>query len=112
VIDSVIENVTVEPARRVVLQLGLTYTTTPEQMEKSLDILKKIPDTVNEIEMDTFPYFSDYGDSSLNIKYIYFIKKNADIFEAESKVNLAILKQFNVNGLRFAYPTTTVYLEK
>jgi MscS family membrane protein len=112
VIDSVVENVTQEPARRIILQLGLVYNTTPDEMKKALDILKSLPSSINGIEKDVFAFFNSYGDFSLNIKFIYYIKKNADIFETESEVNLKILQVFNQNNLKFAYPTSTLYIEK
>jgi MscS family membrane protein len=112
VIDSVVENVTVEPAHQVVLSLNLTYCTTPEQMTQALELLKQLPSSVPEIEKDVAAFFSGYGDSSLNIKLFYNIRKEMDISEVESKMNLIILSLFNKNGLKFAYPTSTVYLEK
>ena len=112
VVDSVIENITVEPSRRVVLQLGLTYNTNTEQMSLALELLKNLPSLIEDIETEVFAYFTSYGDFALNIKFIYYIKKQADIIETESKVNLKILSLFNENKLNFAYPTTTVYIEK
>ncbi|MDR0874420.1 MAG: mechanosensitive ion channel family protein [Prevotellaceae bacterium] len=112
VADSVIENISSEPVRRVVLSLGLTYDTTPEKMQTALNLLKGLPDIVTEIKHDISAYFNTYGDFSLNITLTYFIRKNADLLDTQSKVNLKILSLFNENGLNFAFPTQTVILEK
>jgi MscS family membrane protein len=78
-------------------------------MKEAIAILKKLPGVVAEIEKDTIAVFSDFGDFSLNLTYIYYIKKNLDIRESMSKVNFEILNDFNNAGLNFAFPTQTVY---
>ena len=40
IVEASIENISNEPMRRVILDLGLTYNTSPEKMEKALEILK------------------------------------------------------------------------
>ncbi len=108
VVDSVIENTTLEPARRITLPLGLTYQTSPEKMQLALDLLKKMPDLIPEILPNVSAYFTSYGDYALNITFVYFIRKKASIVDTQSKVNLMILSKFNENSLDFAYPTTVI----
>jgi MscS family membrane protein len=107
--DASVVNISVEPSRRVVIKLGLTYDTAPDKMLEAIDILKKIPQAVNEIDASTIAVFSDFGDFALGITYIYYIKKDRDIRESNSKVNFEILNKFNAAGLNFAFPTQTVY---
>jgi MscS family membrane protein len=110
--DVSVTNITSEPARRVVVTLGLTYDTRYEQMEYALTLLKRMPKIIPEVsDRDLAATFSDYGDSALLITFIYFIRKPADIRETISKVNFEILRTFNEAGLNFAFPTQTVYLE-
>ena len=100
--------------RRVVLNIGLTYDTTPEKMKEALDILKAIPGRVKDVSSkpsDTTAVFSSYADSALVIMYIYFIEKQGDILGVTSNMNLEILSSFNKAGLEFAFPTQTVYIE-
>jgi MscS family membrane protein len=111
VVDTAVVNVTAEPAKRITVTLGLTYDTTPEKMQLALQLLKDTPKSVAQIEAKSFPYFVEYGDSSLNLKYLYDIKPGEDFFETQSKVNLHILTEFNKNGLDFAFPTQTVYVK-
>ena len=40
--DNAVENVTLEPSRKVVVNLGLTYETSPDNMEKAIQMLKDI----------------------------------------------------------------------
>jgi MscS family membrane protein len=109
IVDSEIENVTAEDARKITLNLGLTYDTTPEAMQEAMDWLKNLPDIVPDIKNDTKVAFTTYGDFSLGITFIYYIKRRSDVFDTQSEVNLAILKQFNAKGWNFAFPTQTIY---
>lgn len=112
IVDSEIENVTAEEARKITLVLGLTYDTTPEAMQEAMDFLKQLPTQINTIKNDVVVAFTTYGDFSLGITFIYYIKRRSDIFETQTLVNLAILKQFNAKGWNFAFPTQTIYMQK
>lgn len=113
--DASIINISSEPMRKVVVKLGLTYDTTPEKMQKALDILKEIPNRVENVSTnpsDIIANFSDYADSALVITYMFFIKKQGDILKVSSDMNMEILSSFNKAGLEFAFPTRTVYIQK
>ena len=113
--DANIINISSEPKRRVVLNLGLTYDTTPEKMKEALDILKAIPERVENVSSnpsDTTAVFTNYADSALVIMYIYFIEKQGDILGVTSNMNMEILSSFNKAGLEFAFPTQTIYIQK
>lgn len=111
IVEASVENISEEPKHRVLTKIGLPYTTTPEKMNKGIEILKGLPNSINEIDKEQYVFFSEFGDFSMIISYIYFIKKESDIFETTSKVNLAILSNFNNAGLDFAFPTQTIYLK-
>lgn len=109
VVDNAIENVNSEPATKIKLMLGLTYDTTPEKMELAMKILNDIPKKISDIEENTLATFMEYGDFSMQIMFVYYIKKSGDYFLTQSAVNMEILRQFNANGLEFAFPTQTIY---
>lgn len=113
IIDNVVENVTMSPHYRIILDLGLTYATSPEQMKKALgiliDIAKEIPGVDENL---TESSFFGYGDFSLIIRYVYFIDKaKGEYYRTQSEVNMAILERFNAAGLDFAFPTQSLYIE-
>jgi MscS family membrane protein len=56
--------------------------------------------------MVSFTTFKAY---SLNILFIYFIRKEADIFATRSRIHLELMKRFSAAGLEFAYPTQVEY---
>ncbi|NDP22665.1 MAG: mechanosensitive ion channel family protein [Paludibacter sp.] len=112
IVDSFIENVSEEPMRRILSKIGLTYDTTPEKMQQAIAILKGMPNKVNGIDpKDIYVFFSDFADFSMVITFIYFIKKEADIPETISEVNMGVLTDFNAAGLNFAFPTQTIHFE-
>lgn len=113
VADAYLINISVEPMRRVVMKIGLTYDTTPEKMNEAMNILKDIPSKVKYVSSnDLVVNFSDFTDSALVITFIYFIEKEGDIGKVTSDVNMEVLSSFNKSELNFAYPTQTIYIEK
>lgn len=113
--DTSIVNISSEPMRRVVLNLGLTYDTTSEKMKEALELLKSIPKRVEHVSSnpsDIVAVFTEYSDSALVIMYIYFIEKQGDILGVTSNMNMEILAAFNKAGLNLAFPTRTVYIQK
>ena len=110
--DGVVENVTAEPARKVRVDLGLTYDTTPERIERALSILEEIIVAHVGTQDNTTIWFSGFGDFSLNVSAVYFVLKEADVTLTPSAINLEILKRFNAEGLEFAFPTQMVLVQQ
>ena len=107
--DSAVENVSWEPSRKVVLNIGLIYDTTAEQIEQAMQILRDISDGHDSTEADPWIAFNAFGDFALNICFIYYIKKDGDIGATQTDINLAILRRFNEHKLEMAFPTQTLY---
>ncbi len=107
--ESPIENISREPSRKIVLNLGLTYETSPEGMEKAMQMLKEIAEAHPSTEEDILVSFNNWGDFALGILFIYYIKAGEDILQTQTDINITILKRFNAEGLEFAYPTQTIY---
>ena len=112
-IDAVVTNISSEPGRRIVIDLGLTYDTSPEKMRQAMAILSSMDDRVRGVEPGSIiAAFVAFADSSLTIRLIYFIRKSADILGTQTEVNFDILSQFNAAGLNFAFPSRTIYIDK
>lgn len=108
--DSVVENVSLEPSRRVRHDLGLVYGTTNAQIEQAIAILHDlVKDHTEDLEADHAAYFSAFKDSSLNIVFVYHIRKGSEIFNVQTRVHLDLLQRFRTAGLEFAFPTTVQY---
>ncbi len=112
-IHNSVENVALELTRKIVLQLGLTYDTSSDKMEMALEILRDINAENQElVTEEAVTFFAGFGASSLDITFIYYIRKGADIAKTQSVMNLEILKRFEAADLEFAFPTQTVHLAK
>ena len=107
--DGMVENVSLEPNRKVVLNLGLTYDTSHEKIQLAMDILQEINQNNTNTEENALLSFNSFGDFSLGILFIYYIKKDADILQTQTDMNMEILKRFNENKLEFAFPTQTIF---
>jgi len=109
--DSPVENVSREPSRKVVLNLGLTYDTKPEQMRQAMDILGEIAEAQDEslVGDKTAIGFNGFGDFAMNVLFVYYIAPGSDILGTQTSINTQILERFNAEGLEFAFPTQTIY---
>ena len=99
-------------SRRMIYSLGVTYSTSVEQM-------KAIPEWVENI-IEVIPnttfnrcHFTEFGDSSLNLELVYYIdtRDYTTALNAQQAVNLAIMECFAREGIEFAFPSRTLYLE-
>jgi len=118
--NSVLANALVRKSNRRgylkhVLDIGLSYDTTAEQMKRAMDILHEIMDDFHgpdDREHAPHVFFSGFSDSALTIRAIIWLK--CDSFADEepllTELHLEVLKRFAEAGLDIAYPTSTVYL--
>lgn len=97
--------------RRIVFSLGVTYDTTLEQLQS---IPKSIQDIINQTEKTRFDrcHFHSYGDFSLNFETVYYMTTPdyTAYMDAQQKINFAIKKCFETNGIEMAYPTEVLYV--
>ncbi len=99
--------------RRMLFTLNLTYQT-------AIDKLSRIPTMLQEIieaqELATFDrsHFKAFGPSSLDFETVYFLEspEYKALMDIQQKINLAVLERFAAEGIEFAYPTQTVFLEQ
>jgi MscS family membrane protein len=106
--NSPITNVTTEPSRKVSITLGLTYDTSPEQVQLAVNILKQIVGDHTQTENDFTVWFSSFGDFSLNVSCMYYINKKGHWANTPGDINMLILEKFNSEKLNFAFPTQTI----
>ena len=99
--------------RRVVFSLGVTYQTPTEKLERVPSLIREAVEGQSHVRFDR-SHFASYGDFSLNFETVYYVEssdytQHMDILQA---VNLAIYRSFAAEGIEFAYPTQTVFVEK
>ncbi len=104
--DSILENVSMEPSRRVRHELGLVYDTPKEKMQEAITILGAlVKEHGADLEAEYAAYFNAFKDSSLNIVFTYYIRNGKELFNVQTRVHLDLLTRFRNAGLEFAYPT-------
>jgi len=109
---SVLENVSREKARRVMLTIGVTYDTSKKKIVEAQKIIYEVVKNHKLTENESLAALSEFGDSSLNILIIYWIREiNVDNFLAiKNDINLAIKEKFERAGIEIAFPTRTVHI--
>jgi MscS family membrane protein len=109
-----IQNIGRRPYIRRLFNIGITYDTPPEKVERALEIIKDILKDHEGMNSEFPPrvYFNEFNSASLNILVIYWYHPPDywDFMKFSEKVNLEILNKFNSEGIDFAFPTQTLYL--
>jgi len=111
-----LENFSRRNVRRIKMFIGLTYSTSREQMINILkdirEMLRKHPGIAqNELQM---VYFRDFGSSSLDI-FFYCFTNTAnweEYLRIREDVNLKIMEIVEKHGASFAFPSSSIYIEK
>jgi len=101
--------------RRIKMNIGLTYSTTKEQMESIINDIRIFLRNSEDIHQDTiFIYFNEYNNSSMDIFCYFFTKTTVwgDYLAIREKINLKILEIVNKNNAAFAFPSTSLYIEE
>ena len=111
VTDNPVLNISKETGRKIKFHLGLTYDTSAENVSLAKEILSKVIEE-NEHTRDAVIAFDSFGDFSLNILVIYWVRSGSPIAGTNDSINMSILKEFNENKLDFAFPTQTIILDK
>lgn len=99
--------------RRASFSIGLTYDTPKEKMETCVS---RITEMVNQnpeiIPEDTVIRFNSFKDSSLEISLVFFTRPTSfsDFQRIKETVNYGIMQIVEEEGLSFAFPTQTLYV--
>ena len=58
--------------------------------------------------------FLSFGGSSLDIMVLYYVNSPEweDLIDAQQKINYSIIEIVNKHNSEFAFPSTSVYIEK
>jgi len=99
--------------RRVVFGIGVTYQTPHEKLSAIAAMLRKIIEAQPDVRFDR-AHFKEYADSSLNYEVVYYVKSPDynTYMDIQQVINLEIYRRFQDEGIEFAYPTRTLYLQK
>ena len=113
-IDAELDNLGLRPVRRVKFNIGLTYETTPAQIKAIVSEIQEMINKHAKTNQDGRVRFQEFGSSSLDIMVMYFVdsSKWEDLIDVKEDVNYKIMEIVNKHNSDFAFPSTTVYLQK
>jgi len=99
--------------RRIVFALGVTYQTKTDKVKKIPKLVENIFASIDGADLDRV-HFKSFGPSSLDFEIVYFLKSNDynEYMDTQQNLNLAIKDAFEKEGIEFAYPTQTIFVEK
>jgi MscS family membrane protein len=111
--NATITNVAARPNIKTVMNIGVTYDTPADKVERAMQIIEDIyrphPKT-----HDLIISFNKFESSSLNILVVHWW--NSTDFKEYllnfQKLNLELKRRFDAEGISFAFPTQTLYLRQ
>ncbi|HCL57391.1 MAG TPA: mechanosensitive ion channel family protein [Spirochaetia bacterium] len=113
--NTVIENVSRMPKRRVSFVLGISYGTPAEKVRQAVKAIREILKTDPAVDQEFFLVnFTDFGASSLDLLVYYFTNTTVwtEYLEAKQEIHLKIMSALEKMGISIAFPSTSVYIEK
>jgi small-conductance mechanosensitive channel len=101
--------------RRAVFNFGITYDTPREQVAAVPGLVRAALDELGQgrTRLDR-AHFTAFGDSALNFEVVYFVTVpdfNA-YMDIQQAVNLRLMQEFEARGIKFAFPTQTLVIER
>ena len=113
-IDAELDNLGMRPVRRVKFNIGLTYETSTNQIKAIVTDIQEMINLHEKTNQDGKVRFQEFGNSSLDIMVMYFVDspKWEDLIDVKEDVNYKIMEIVKKHNSDFAFPSTTVYLQK
>jgi MscS family membrane protein len=111
--NATITNITRRPAIRTVMDLGLTYDTSPAKMRRAVEILKEVYGSHPQTK-DLIVAFNQFAASALNIRVIHQwggLDYKA-YMAGMQELNLIVQEKFEAEKISFAFPTQTLYMKQ
>ena len=98
--------------RRVVFTIGVLYQTSHDQLQLIPKIIREAVDARDRTRFDR-SHFQGFGDSALNFETVYYVldPDYSLYMDIQQAINLEIFRRFQEEGISFAYPTRTIFLE-
>lgn len=113
-VNSSVENIGERPHIRWLTNIGITYDTPPEKVEKAVQIIREILENHEGMNEDFPPrvFFNGFNDWSLNIMVVvWYHPPNYWDYQAWlQNICLEIMRRFEAEDIDFAFPSQTIYM--
>jgi MscS family membrane protein len=104
-----VTNVSSEPTRRIKTFIGLSYATTPAEMEAALELAEETVGAVDGVDPErTEALFWEYGATALRIRIEYHIRARGRWPSVKDAINRTIQRAFADAGVDLALPVRPV----
>jgi len=109
-------NVSNRQGRRTEQRISLTYNTSTEKLKEAIQIIKDTLGSNTHVQSDNYlVHFLNFSPSSLDIDIIYYVKlldTYNDVQNVRQDINFRIKSLLEKAKIKFAYPTSTIHIEK
>lgn len=91
----------------------MTYQTPADKLETIGGMIREVIEAQADTRFDR-SHFKSYGDFSLNFETVYYmLKPDYTLYmDTQERINLGVFRRFEKEGIEFAYPTQTLFVEK
>lgn len=99
--------------RRSVIVVGVVYQTPAAKLEKIPGMLQSIAEGDKRVRFER-SHLKQLGSSSIDYELVFFVNSPGykDWMDARQDIQLEIVRCFEKEGIAFAYPTQTLFVEK
>jgi MscS family membrane protein len=111
--NAIVTNVSQARKRLLKITFGVTYSTTDEKIKQAKQLLDKIGKEHKEIHNDFTIAIHDLGDSSINIRFMGYVKTGSyfKFLKVRGEFIEQVVESFRANGIDFAFPSRSIYIE-
>ena len=93
------------------VKVGIAYGSDIERAKRiMLETTKEVPSILQDPPPSV--YFTEFGDFSLNLLMIFWVKEYTQMLDAKDRVNSMIHARFAEEGIEIPFPIQTVFLKK
>ena len=98
--------------RRIAFEIGVTYGTPAEKLESIPSLVEEIITPLEKVRFDR-THLKEMGDFALNYEIVYFVLEPDynTYMDVQQEINLALYRRFEEEGIEFAFPTQTLFVE-
>lgn len=113
-VDAELENITLRTMWRTRQSLTLIYRTTEADLKNIITEIKAFLNQHTKIKEGSIINFDTFSSSSLDLLVIYFVNTTdaEEYLIIKEEINFKIMEIVHANNSDFAFPTTSVYIEK
>ena len=111
-LESRIRNFSKMTERRVVLRIGVTYSTDAAKLSLAKSEVCRLIGQTQGIRLER-GHFSDFSSSSLDLEFVYWIQSSDynEYMGLKEQLNFKIKTFFDSNKIEFAFPTQTIHAQ-